>query len=144
MSEHVERHILCLQMLNIHKNIKLRRAIIANADFLCFLTECANDIIKGNVPLCPVHKKKLKKYNNYMRTLSKKKTQSKVKMFMERFKNDVDRSRRIDKRRCAGTRKQQAGSRQRPVEKEDKERSCRMANVCTAAQTLQHTHGVDR
>ena len=49
-------------MLNRHKNIKLRKAVIANAnaDFLCCLAECVYIILKGNVPLTTVHKKTLK------------------------------------------------------------------------------------
>ena len=81
MSERVKRHILGLQMFTRHKNVKLRKAIIANADadFLCCLAECSYNIIKGNVPLTAAHKKKLKKYKTYMRTLSKKKTSAKQK-----------------------------------------------------------------
>ena len=79
MSERFKGHILCLQMLNRHKNINLRKTIIANADFLCCLAECAYNIFKGKVHLTKVHKKKLKKYKHYMRTLSKKKTSAKKK-----------------------------------------------------------------
>lgn len=68
-------------MLNRHKNIKLHKANIANADadFLCCLAECAYNIIKVNVPLSAVYKRNLQKYRTYLRKLSKKKTSVKKK-----------------------------------------------------------------
>ena len=45
----VKRHILCLHMLNIHKNIKLRNAVLADADLIC--DPCEYNLLKGNVPL---------------------------------------------------------------------------------------------
>ena len=45
MSELVKRHILCIQALNGYNSTKLRRAIIADADLLCALAECAYNIL---------------------------------------------------------------------------------------------------
>ena len=72
--------------------------------------------------------------------------QVKARRLMESFKKKgrVDRSMRVDTRRRAGTRMQRDGSRERPVEKDEKERSHGVAIVCTAAQTHQPNHGVDR
>ena len=79
MFDRLKRHILCLQMLNRHTNIKLRKAIIANADvdFLCCLAGCAYNILRGNFPLSEAHKKKLEKYETYTRQLTKKSTSTK-------------------------------------------------------------------
>ena len=74
MSELVKRHILCIQALNRYKNNKLRRAILANADadLICALAECAYNILKGNVPLTPTHRRRLKKYRKELRELAKR------------------------------------------------------------------------
>ena len=74
MSELVKRHILCIQALNRYKNNKLRRAILANADadLICALAECAYNILKGNVPLTPTHRRRLIKYRKELRELAKR------------------------------------------------------------------------
>ena len=74
MSARVKRHKLCRLMMNRHKNIKLRKTIIVNAnvDFLCCFAECFYNIIRGNVPFSSAHRKKLQKYKTYVRAMSKK------------------------------------------------------------------------
>ena len=69
MSELVKRHILCIQALNRYKNNKLRKAILANADadLICALAECAYNILKGNVPLTPTHRRRLKELRELVR-----------------------------------------------------------------------------
>ena len=74
MSDLVKRHILCIQALNRYKSTKLRRAIIANADshLLCALTECAYNILKKNIPLSELRRRRLSKYITKLRELSQR------------------------------------------------------------------------
>ena len=64
MSELVKRHIVCIQALNIIKSNTLKRAIIANADadLLCALAECAYNMLKKNIPLSDLQRRRLSKY----------------------------------------------------------------------------------
>ena len=62
LSELVKRHIMCIQALNRYKSIKLRRAIIANADLLCALAECTYNILKKNIPLTELQRRRLSKH----------------------------------------------------------------------------------
>ena len=72
MSELVKRHILCIQALNRYKSTKLRRAIIANADLLCALAECAYNIFKKNIPLTELQRRRLRKSRTKLRELSQR------------------------------------------------------------------------
>ena len=76
MSALVKRHILCIQALNRYKSAKLRRAIIANADadLLCALVECAYNILKKNIPLTELQRRRLNKYRKNLRQLSQRRT----------------------------------------------------------------------
>ena len=76
MSSLVKRHIICIQALNRCKSTKLRRAIIANADadLLCSLTECAYNILKKNIPLTDLQRRRLSKYRTKLRELSQRRT----------------------------------------------------------------------
>ena len=76
MSECINRHVLCVQMLARKKNAKLKKTIIANADsdLICSIAECAYNIPKGNVRLTPMQKAKLRRDINQLRTLAKKGT----------------------------------------------------------------------
>ena len=74
MSALVKRHILCIQALNRCKSAKLRRAIIANADLLCALAECAYNILKKNIPLTELQRRRLSKYRTNLRQLSQRRT----------------------------------------------------------------------
>ena len=75
MSELVKRHILCIQTLARYKNNKVKKAIIANADahLLCALAECAYNILKKNIPLTELQRRRLSKYRTNLRRLSKRK-----------------------------------------------------------------------
>ena len=76
MSELVKRHIVCIQALNRIKNNKLKRAIIANADadLLCALAECAYNILKKNIPLRELQRRRLSKYRSKLRELAQRRT----------------------------------------------------------------------
>ena len=74
MSDLVKRHVLCIQALNRFKSNKLRRAIIANADadLLCSLAECAYNILKKNMPLIELQRRRLSKYRTKLRELAQR------------------------------------------------------------------------
>ena len=76
MSALVKRHIVCIQALNRIKSNKLKRAIIANADadLLCALAECAYNILKKNIPLTELQKRRLSKYRTKLRELGQRQT----------------------------------------------------------------------
>ena len=76
MSALVKRHIVCIQALNRIKSNKLKRAIIANADadLLCALAECAYNILKKNIPLSELKRRRLSKYKRKLRELSQRRT----------------------------------------------------------------------
>ena len=76
MSDLVKRHILCIHALNRYKSTKLRRAIIANADvdLLCALAECAYNILKKNIPLSDLQRRRLSKYRTKLRELAQRRT----------------------------------------------------------------------
>ena len=61
-SELVKRHILCIQALNRYKS----------ADLLCALAECAYNILKKNIPLTEVQRRRLNKYRTKLRELSQR------------------------------------------------------------------------
>ena len=76
MSELVKRHIVCIQNLNRLKNNKVKRAIIENADadLLCALAECAYNILKKNIPLSALQRRRLSKYRTKLRELAQRRT----------------------------------------------------------------------
>ena len=76
MSELVKRHIMCIQALNRYKSTKLRRAIIvkAGADLLCALAVCAYNILKKNIPLSDLQRRRLSKYRTKLRELAQRRT----------------------------------------------------------------------
>ena len=76
MSELVKRHIVCIQALNRIKSNKLKRAIIADADadLLCALAECAYNILKTNIPLSELQRRRLSKYKMKLRELAQRRT----------------------------------------------------------------------
>ena len=76
MSDLVKRHIVCIQALNRLKSNKLRRAIIANADadLLCALAECAYNILKKNIPLSDLQRRRLSKYRMKLSELAQRRT----------------------------------------------------------------------
>ena len=76
MSALVRKHILCIQTLARYKNNKVKKAIIANADadMLCALAECAYNILKKNIPLTALQRRRLGKYRTKLRELAQRKT----------------------------------------------------------------------
>ena len=74
MSTRVKDHIVCIQTLARIKNIKIKKAIIANADapLLCALAQCAYNILRKNIPLTPLQRRRLNKYKTTLRKLSQK------------------------------------------------------------------------
>ena len=71
MSALVKRNIICIQALNRIKNNKLKRAIIENADadLLCALAECAYNILKQNISLSALQRRRLSKYRKKLSEL---------------------------------------------------------------------------
>ena len=76
MSALVKRHIVCIQALTRIKNNKIKKAIIANADadLLCALAECAYNILKKNIPLTALQRRRLSKYRTKLRELAQRRT----------------------------------------------------------------------
>ena len=76
MSALVKKHILCFQTLARYKNYKVKKAIIANADahLLCALAECAYNILKQNIPLTALQRRRLSKYRTKLRELAQRRT----------------------------------------------------------------------
>ena len=76
ISDLVKRHILCIQALNRYKSNKMRRAIIANADadLLCALAEYAYNILKNNIQLSELQRRRLSTYRTKLRELSQRRT----------------------------------------------------------------------
>ena len=74
MSALVKRHIVCIQALARVKNNKIKKAIIANADLLCALAECAYNILTKNIPLTALQRRRLNKYRTKLRELANRRT----------------------------------------------------------------------
>ena len=76
MSALVKRHIVCIQALTRIKSNKIKKAIIANADadLLCVLAECAYNILKKNIPLTTLQRRRLSKYRTKLRELAQRRT----------------------------------------------------------------------
>ena len=74
MSGRVKRQVLCLQMLNMTKNTKLRKAILehADADLISALCECAHNILRGTVRLTLREKVRLRKYKDNLQLIANK------------------------------------------------------------------------
>ena len=65
-----------------HSVGKKRRDIIRKCgnDLICSLSECCHNVLKGNVPLTPAQKVKLRHHKHNLRKLSTKKTSIKARM----------------------------------------------------------------
>ena len=63
-----------------HSVGKKKRDIIRkfDNDLICSLSECCRNVLKGNVPLTPAQKVKLRRYKHNLRKLSTKKTSIKA------------------------------------------------------------------
>ena len=64
-----------------HSVGKKRRDIITKCDndLTCSLSECFHNVLKGNVPLTPAQKVKLRRHKHNLRKLSTKKTSIKAR-----------------------------------------------------------------
>ena len=81
MSQRLKKHAACLHMLAT-ANPTMRNAVLKNADqpLIHCLCECAHNVLKGNVPLTPAQKTKLKRYSQHLRDLVDKKKNNKKKI----------------------------------------------------------------
>ena len=77
---HVKRHLPLLEYLS-KSTPKIRRAIIqeSNPEIIKVLSECANSVIKGGIPLNNAQSSKLKRYRKQLHLLSKKSVSLKKK-----------------------------------------------------------------
>ena len=68
---------------------KKRRDIIRKCDndLICSLSECCHNVLKGNDPLTPAQKVKLRRHKHSLRKISTKKTSVKAR---KRFYNEAD------------------------------------------------------
>ena len=76
MSALVKRHIEAIQALIRIKNKRVKKAILENADadLLCALAECAYNILKKNIPLTALQRRRLGKYRTKLRELAQRRT----------------------------------------------------------------------
>ncbi|MCP4500443.1 MAG: hypothetical protein GY822_10830 [Deltaproteobacteria bacterium] len=75
MSERTRKYLPVLKRIN-RLGDKVKRQFIrtADKDFVDCVSECAKNIIKGNVPLTPTQLKRLRREKNNVRALALKKT----------------------------------------------------------------------
>jgi len=80
MSERTRRYLPLLKKINKLED-RARRQFVKNCDkeFVACVSECAKNIIKGNVPLTPGQLSRLRREKNNIRTLALKKTSVKKK-----------------------------------------------------------------
>ena len=64
----------CAQKLRMLRNSKpsLKKSILRDKGLLTCLCECSKNIVKGNVPLSPCQKKKLRRHKKLVRELTLK------------------------------------------------------------------------
>ena len=81
MSDRMKKQAVCLQMLIKTKNEKLRKAILEHADpeLIRALSECAHNILRGNVKMTPREKTRLRKYQTKLRLIARKNVSVKQK-----------------------------------------------------------------
>ena len=76
MSARLKKHVNLLKVL--HKAAPAtRRKLLkkhCNSDFVCCITECVKNLLKGNVPLNPAQKKRLASKKKSLREIALKKT----------------------------------------------------------------------
>src|SRR6267154_774303 len=76
MSQRLHRHVNLLKAL-YRASPATRKSLLkkhCNTDFVCCITECVKNLLKGNVPLNSVQKKKLSAKRKVLRQLALKKT----------------------------------------------------------------------
>src|SRR6218665_3326565 len=80
MSSRILKYLDHLRMLK-KATSKMRKKIMTgcNRSLLCCLCECAQNVIKGNVPLSKPQKSKLSRFRDKLRILALKKTRVVVK-----------------------------------------------------------------
>ena len=81
MSKRLRKHAALLRTLAKAKS-KTRQKLLkehCDEDFICCMTECARNLLKGNVPLNPAQMKKLSTKRRMIRELALKKTSLKKK-----------------------------------------------------------------
>src|SRR3989442_7666220 len=86
MSKRLHRHVNLLKAL--YKASPATRSsllkIHCDGDFICCITECVKNLLKGNVPLNSAQRKKLSAKKNILRQLALKKTsQSKKRKLIQ-------------------------------------------------------------
>ena len=81
MSARLHRQVNFLRALHKANSAQRRRLIKkhCNSDFVCCITECVRNLLKGNVPLNASQKKKLGAKKNILRQIALKKTSLKKK-----------------------------------------------------------------
>ena len=76
MSKRLHRHVNLIRTL--HKaSPATRKSLLkkhCDGEFVCCITECVRNLLKGNVPLNPAQKKKLAAKKNILRQLALKNT----------------------------------------------------------------------
>jgi len=80
MSERTRRYLPLLKQIN-RLGDKVKRQFIKKCDkeFLDCVSECAKNVVKGNVPLKPTQLQRLRRERNKVRALASKKTSLKKK-----------------------------------------------------------------
>src|SRR3989442_12333834 len=93
MSNRLHRHATLLRAL--HRASPATRSNLlkkhCDREFVCCITECVKNLLKGNVPLNSAQKKKLATKKNVLRQLALKKTSL-------RKKTETDTERRLPRR----------------------------------------------
>ncbi len=82
MSKTLKKYVPFLRALHRASNDKARRAMLRDKmdnEFVSCVSECAENVLKGRVPLTNAHKKKLIRWKRSLRQLSAKKTSYKKK-----------------------------------------------------------------
>jgi len=76
MSKRLHRHVNLLKALHKAKSVTRRKLLKkhCDGDFVCCITECVRNLLKGNIPLSLAQKKKLSAKKNILRQLALKKT----------------------------------------------------------------------
>ena len=78
MPRSINKYAQKLRMLRDAKP-KLRKTILGDKGLLTCLCECSKNILKGNVPLSSVQKRKLRRHRRSLRELTLKKISKKKK-----------------------------------------------------------------
>src|SRR6218665_509213 len=82
MSSRLQKYLAVLKLLK-KTSTKVRKNIMkdCNRNLLCCLCECAQNVLKGNVPLSKRQRSKLSRFRDKLWSLAPKKTRIAVKKF---------------------------------------------------------------